>query len=93
MPTVDDQVTVRALVNMPGVDEGNVLVVQWGPRLATLVHQRRYELVQDSPVALTQPADPVEHEAASVEVDAPVDPAPDGSPIDAPPATRRGRSR
>jgi hypothetical protein len=49
MPTFGDDVTVRALVTMPGVEQGQVLVVQWGPRLEKLVRCDRYALIEPAP--------------------------------------------
>lgn len=41
------KVTVKALTAMPGVADGQVLHVQWGPRLATLVDAGRYQVLED----------------------------------------------
>jgi len=48
---VDDGtlVTVRALWPMPGVPDGAVLAVVWGPRIACLVDAGRYELLSPAP--------------------------------------------
>ncbi|MEU0151515.1 hypothetical protein [Micromonospora fulviviridis] len=40
------KVTVRALTAMPGVPDGSVQHVEWGPRLATLVDAGRYEVLE-----------------------------------------------
>ncbi|MFI7430737.1 hypothetical protein ACIBPB_27455 [Micromonospora sp. NPDC049836] len=40
------KVTVRALTAMPGVPDGSVQHVEWGPRLATLVEAGRYEVLE-----------------------------------------------
>jgi hypothetical protein len=50
VPNFGDFVTVRALVNMPGVDDGMVKTVEWGPRLAKLVRLGRYEIVEQTHV-------------------------------------------
>jgi hypothetical protein len=59
VPNFGDFVTVRALVNMPGVDDGMVKTVEWGPRLAKLVRLGRYEIVEQTHVqpAAEPPAD------------------------------------
>ncbi|MFU8873231.1 hypothetical protein [Micromonospora sp. SL4-19] len=40
------KVTVRALTAMPGVPDGAVQHMEWGPRLATLVGAGRYEVLE-----------------------------------------------
>ncbi|MFU8849448.1 hypothetical protein ACNAW0_00415 [Micromonospora sp. SL1-18] len=40
------KVTVRALTAMPGVPDGSVQHVEWGPRVATLVEAGRYEVLE-----------------------------------------------
>jgi len=40
------KVTVRALTAMPGVEDGAVQHLEWGPRLATLVDAGRYEVLE-----------------------------------------------
>ncbi|MFG1660713.1 hypothetical protein ACGFIY_29665 [Micromonospora chersina] len=40
------KVTVKALTAMPGVADGAVLHLEWGPRLATLVDAGRYEVLE-----------------------------------------------
>ncbi|MEV4705498.1 hypothetical protein [Actinoplanes sp. NPDC049316] len=51
MPTVGELVTVRALWPMPGVPDGAVSTLSWGPQLAALVDAGRYEVlpVPESP--------------------------------------------
>ncbi|MEH1014609.1 hypothetical protein V6U90_16045 [Micromonospora sp. CPCC 206060] len=41
------KVTVKALTAMPGVADGEVLHVEWGLRLATLVDAGRYQVLED----------------------------------------------
>ncbi|MFF0467580.1 hypothetical protein ACFYPX_09175 [Micromonospora zamorensis] len=52
------KVTVRALTAMPGVEDGAVQHVEWGPRLVTLVDAGRYEVLEggDAELAVTEPA-------------------------------------
>lgn len=66
MPKLGEFVTVRALVNMPGVQAGEVQVLEWTARLAKLVRLGRYELVEreDPP---TQPPVPPEGEATALD--------------------------
>ncbi|WDZ84010.1 hypothetical protein [Micromonospora cathayae] len=40
------KVTVKALTAMPGVADGAVLHVEWGPRLAKLVEAGRYQVLE-----------------------------------------------
>lgn len=46
-----EKVTVRALWAMPGVPDGAVQHVEWGPRLATLVDAGRYEVLAGAQAA------------------------------------------
>lgn len=45
MPNIGEDVLVRALITMPGHDEGDVRVVAWTPRTATLVEAGHLEVV------------------------------------------------
>jgi hypothetical protein len=92
MPNLGDYVTVRARQSMPGVYEGQVLVVQWGPRLATLVARNRYELIEPArPQDPAAPAEPADEPTAAVA--APTNAAADGTAGDAPATAKRQRVR
>ncbi|MGI5151377.1 hypothetical protein ACQEVC_34275 [Plantactinospora sp. CA-294935] len=61
MPRLGEFVTVRALVNMPGVNAGEVQVLEWTARLAKLVRMGRYELVEpEEPPTEPPPDEPEE---------------------------------
>ena len=49
MPEYGDEVTVRALVNLPTVEQGGVQVLRWGPHLERLVQRERYALLDPPP--------------------------------------------
>lgn len=71
MPRVGEYVTVRALVTMPGIGEGEIAVLEWTPQLARLVRMSRYEVVEpEAPPEEPPPDDP------------PAEPPPEGSPPD-----------
>ncbi|WP_349876202.1 hypothetical protein ABIH81_18855 [Micromonospora sp. HUAS YX12] len=52
------KVTVRALTAMPGVPDGSVQHVEWGPRLATLVEAGRYEVLEGEEAEQAATVDP-----------------------------------
>ncbi|MFE9690877.1 hypothetical protein [Micromonospora sp. NPDC005806] len=54
------KVTVKALTAMPGVPDGSVQHLEWGPRLATLVDAGRYEVLEgkDAEQAATADLEP-----------------------------------
>jgi hypothetical protein len=59
------KVTVKALTAMPGVEDGAVLHVEWGPRLAKLVEAGRYQVLEgeEAEQAATAAAEPADGNA------------------------------
>jgi hypothetical protein len=84
------KVTVKALTAMPGVEDGAVLHVEWGPRLAKLVEAGRYEVLEgeEAEQAATAAAEPADGNAPTPAPTTAADGDGDGES-----RTRRARSR
>lgn len=63
-----DRVSVKASTAMPGVEDGAVLHVEWGPRLATLVGAGRFRVLEERPAAVNVDLDVAEPAGATTAV-------------------------